>query len=52
MKLKSGTGSRSNKQPIANKYASVVGRTTYMVHKERKIKVEKIDLKIYKPTPF
>jgi len=35
-----------------NKYASVVGRTTYMVHKERKIKVEKIDLKIYKPTPF
>ena len=28
-----------------NEYASVVGRTTYMVHKERKIKVEKHSLK-------
>jgi hypothetical protein len=38
---------------ISNKYASVVGRTTYiMVQKERKIKVENIILKIYIPMPF
>ena len=35
-----------------NKYDSVVGRTTYMVQKERMIKIENIILKIYIPTLF
>ena len=54
---------QNNKCYIPNKYASVVGRTTYMVQKERKIKVENMQkerkikveniiLKIYIPTPF